>query len=242
MSRMRLVSWNLWMVATLFWHFMELQDLPRSGNHSFHFLNDDSDTSHPRMVNYEGVKNIINAVRSSKNCKRIVRVTGKGEEPWSIFSILINMLGNMAKAWNYEGEELLRQCTDLDYTIVRPGVMGTPNVAEGAVLALKDNGGDLKVSPVKHETIASLCIECLYYPNAARSTLTAMNVPDGEGEKTYAPLLAKVSPDSREFPASMLEGHRTAARTGAAVLFAFFAVGASVFVSIVQSVLALFSK
>ena len=30
----------------------------------------------------------------------------------------------MAKAWNYEGEQLLRACKDIDYTIIRPGVMG----------------------------------------------------------------------------------------------------------------------
>lgn len=44
---------------------------------------------------------------------------GKGEDPWSVFSILINGLGSMAKAWNYEGEQLLRSCKDVDYTIVR---------------------------------------------------------------------------------------------------------------------------
>eukprot|EP00962_Isochrysis_galbana_P049317 scaffold20827_cov129-Isochrysis_galbana.AAC.1 len=43
---------------------------------------------------------------------------GKGEDPWSVFSILINGLGSMAKAWNYEGEQLLRACEDVDYTIV----------------------------------------------------------------------------------------------------------------------------
>ena len=55
--------------------------------------------------------------------RRIVRITGRGEAPWSIFSILINGLGSMAKMWNYEGELLLRACADVDYTIIRPGVM-----------------------------------------------------------------------------------------------------------------------
>ena len=30
----------------------------------------------------------------------------------------------LTKAWNYEGENLLRACPDVEYTIVRPGVMG----------------------------------------------------------------------------------------------------------------------
>ena len=50
---------------------------------------------------------------------RFLATSGKGEDPWSIFSILINGLGSLAKAWNYEGEQLLRACKDIDYTIVR---------------------------------------------------------------------------------------------------------------------------
>ena len=37
----------------------------------------------------------------------------------------VNGLGSMAKAWNYEGERLLRaaaQSDGLEYTIIRPGV------------------------------------------------------------------------------------------------------------------------
>ena len=30
----------------------------------------------------------------------------------------------MAKAWNYEGECVLRGTSDIDYTIIRPGIMG----------------------------------------------------------------------------------------------------------------------
>ena len=51
-------------------------------------------------------------------------MTGKGEAPWSFFSVLINLLGCHAKTWNYEGERRLRANEDIAYTIVRPGVMG----------------------------------------------------------------------------------------------------------------------
>eukprot|EP00566_Odontella_aurita_P014864 CAMPEP_0113558140 /NCGR_PEP_ID=MMETSP0015_2-20120614/18183_1 /TAXON_ID=2838 /ORGANISM="Odontella" /LENGTH=342 /DNA_ID=CAMNT_0000459647 /DNA_START=27 /DNA_END=1052 /DNA_ORIENTATION=+ /assembly_acc=CAM_ASM_000160 len=185
-------------------------------------LDPETDPRHAKQINYQGIKNIIAAAKESKTCKRIVRVTGKGETPWSFFSILINMLGSMAKAWNYEGEQLLRNCEDVDYTIVRPGVMGRDDIPKEKVLALEDNGGDLPVSAVTHEQIASLCIDCLDYPNAARSTLTAMNIDPGTGEETYAPLLEKVNADSREFPKSLIDEHKKAARTGSAVLFGFF--------------------
>jgi len=185
------------------------------------------------------VKNIIAAAEATKTCKRIVRITGKGENPWSFFSILINMLGSMAKGWNYEGEQILRQCSSVDYTIIRPGIMKPEEdikTAEGSsedakkVLALKDNGQDLKVSAVSYSAIADLCIECLDYPNAARSTLTAMNVPPGEGEQSYAPLLAQVKPDSRIFPVNLIEEHKRAVRTTVSII-------AAVLSSIVASIL-----
>jgi len=59
------------------------------------------EATHAKQVNFEGVRNVLAAARASQTCKRVVRVTGKGEAPWSFFSILINGVGCMAKAWNY---------------------------------------------------------------------------------------------------------------------------------------------
>ena len=152
----------------------------------------------------------------------------------------------MAKAWNYEGEQLLRTCPDVEYTIIRPGVMGKDDIPTGKVLALADNGQDLPTSAVTHSQIAGLCVECLNYPNTARSTLTAMNVEPGTGEDSYAPLLSKVTSDTRSFPNSLLEEHKRAARMGAAILVAFLAVLAGVTASVVKAVgmfvLGLFSQ
>ena len=121
----------------------------------------EADPSHSRSVNYEGVRTIIEAAQASGTCSRVVRITGKGETPWSVFSILINGLGSMAKAWNYEGENLLRACPDVEYTIVRPGVMGGDAAnAPPASLALADNGGDLKVRVC---ACACACVCCYIY-------------------------------------------------------------------------------
>mmetsp|Transcript_13349 Transcript_13349/g.28983 ORF Transcript_13349/g.28983 Transcript_13349/m.28983 type:complete len:311 (+) Transcript_13349:1-933(+) len=182
----------------------------------------ESDPKHSRSVNYRAVQNLIDAAKEC-NCKRIVRVTGKGEQPTQFFSVLINMLGHMAKAWNYEGEQLLRT-SGVEYTIVRPGVMGKDDIPSDKVLALADNGQDLPVSAVTHSQIGGLCVDCLDYPNTAKSTLTAMNVEPGTGEDSYAPLLAKVKSDTRKFPESLLIEHKKAARIGSAILVAFMAV------------------
>ena len=184
----------------------------------------ESDPKHSKSVNYVAIQNLIDSAKEEPKCKRIVRITGKGEQPTQFFTVLINMLGNMAKAWNYEGEQLLRD-SEIDYTIIRPGVMnGKTTKPEDKVLALADNGGDLPVTAVSFSQIAGLCIDCLDYPNASKSTLTAMNVDVGNGESSYAPLLAKVKSDSRSFPKTLLAEHKKGARTGAAVLAAFTAV------------------
>ena len=194
----------------------------------------EEESNHSKQVNFEGVRNIIEACRSpGSTCRRIVRITGKGEDPWNFFSILINLLGSMAKAWNNEGERLLRECSDINYTIIRPGVMGRPNSPEGKVLALADNGGSLPVSPISHATIADLCIESLDYPNVARSTLCAMTVEPGTGEETYAPLLEKVKADTREF-VPMIESHRRAVRVAG---FGLLAISISVISRFISTLL-----
>jgi uncharacterized protein YbjT (DUF2867 family) len=199
----------------------------------------EDDPSHSKMINYVGLKFMIQAAQSAKSkCSRIVRITGKGEDPYGIFSILINMLGTMAKAWNYEGEELLRQ-SGLNYTIIRPGIMGTEPIP-GKVRALKDDGQDLPVSKVSYDQIADLATECLDYDNAAKSTLTAMNVEEGQGEETYAPLLKQVEPDRRNFPPSLLAEHKNAARLGAAVLVGFAAVSVKLALVVAGKVFSLF--
>lgn len=194
----------------------------------------EDDVSHSKMINYVSLQYMIQAAKQASSCNRIVRITGKGEDPYGIFSILINMLGTMAKAWNYEGEELLRQ-SGLNYTIIRPGIM-SPDDCPGKVKALKDDGQDLPVSKVSYDQISDLAVECLDYDNAAKSTLTAMNVEDGEGEETYAPLLKMVQPDRRDFPPSLLAEHKNAARLGAAVLVAFAAVSLKLVTGLVGKV------
>lgn len=192
---------------------------------------EDDDPSHAKQVNYKGVINLLEACQSA-GCRRLVRITGKGEDPTGFFSVLINMLGSMAKAWNYEGERALRMQTAVDYTIIRPGLMGDDG-PEGSVLALKDDGGDLTTSKVRYADIASLCIDCLEYDGAARSTLTAMTTENGAS--SWKPLLAQVQPDRREFPDDMLKQHYAAVRKAVLGLGTFSVVAVAVVVRFILS-------
>ena len=43
---------------------------------------EDDDPTHSKQVNYVGVQNLIDAVKASATCQRIIRITGKGETPF----------------------------------------------------------------------------------------------------------------------------------------------------------------
>eukprot|EP00587_Corethron_hystrix_P008582 CAMPEP_0113317720 /NCGR_PEP_ID=MMETSP0010_2-20120614/12513_1 /TAXON_ID=216773 ORGANISM="Corethron hystrix, Strain 308" /NCGR_SAMPLE_ID=MMETSP0010_2 /ASSEMBLY_ACC=CAM_ASM_000155 /LENGTH=308 /DNA_ID=CAMNT_0000174753 /DNA_START=121 /DNA_END=1047 /DNA_ORIENTATION=- /assembly_acc=CAM_ASM_000155 len=201
---------------------------------------DDAKSGHAKQVNYLGVKNIIDVCsRDDSKCKKVVRITGDGEHPWNPFSILINLLGSMAKAWNYEGEHLLRT-SNLDYTIIRPGVMSADGPGDTpSLLSVADDGGYLGVSRICYSDVASLVVESVTHPNTARATLAVGTVPESDlsGSKSFAPLLEKIRPDRREFRRDLLEEHFKAVKTGGAVLAATFASFAYFVLSVIGSFL-----
>jgi hypothetical protein len=186
----------------------------------------ETDAQHPKQINYVGIQNLLSVMTESSTCKHLVRITGKGETPWSIFSILINALGGIAKGWNYEGEHLIRNQKSINYTIIRPGIMKESlsddkqqNASSSTVLGLRDNGNDMKVTAVSYEQIANLTIQVLSRTNCHRTTLTAMNV-DTSTTNEYQ-TIDEVQQDTREFPESLIEEHKKAARVGGIAILCF---------------------
>jgi NAD(P)H-binding len=196
---------------------------------------EDTDLDHAKQVNYESIKTLVDVCTSddaTSTCKEIIRITGKGEDPTSFFSVLINMLGSMAKGWNYEGETVLRSAAssndDFGYTIIRPGIMKPADDVnldgDGTAknppqhLELSDNGGnDLKVSAVSYRQIAELIVGCVTVgtgktttpPSRRRVTLSAMNVP-GAATMTLEDQIQNLKPDTRQFPTTLIEQHKAA--------------------------------
>jgi nucleoside-diphosphate-sugar epimerase len=179
---------------------------------------EDADPTHAKQINYESIKALLQACKET-GCTHILRITGKGEDPTSFFSVLINGFGSFAKGWNYEGEQVLREQNDVDYTIIRPGIMkedyppppkddGKP--VEPEYLALADNGGDLPVSAVSYQQIAQLLVECVLNQQSKRVTLCAMNVKGAPSLPTFAEKVQALQPDSRSFPKSLIEEHKKA--------------------------------
>jgi len=163
--------------------------------------NNINDLNHPVNVNYLGMINIINAAKITKT-KHIIRVTGNGEKPWSIPSIIINLFGSMHKAWNYAGECELRD-SNITYTIIRPGMMNH-NIDTDSSLTLIDNGMYLPPTKISYNKIANLCLNCIAHPNVKNTTLTAITTQPGYGSSSWIPLLRKVNSDTKKFPDKFL--------------------------------------
>ena len=188
--------------------------------------------THPKQINYQGIKNLITVLEGTKI--PLVRITGKGESPWSFFSILINTLGGIAKGWNYEAEQLLR-LSSVDYRIIRPGVM-TDSVDQEK-LGVLDNGRDLPVSAVSYAQMAGLVLDIVQKDNCRRSTVTAMNIKDDNIDYQS---LDQVQSDSREFPASLIDEHKKTARVGGLVIMAFTLLLAKTVASLIGKLFGVF--
>ena len=131
--------------------------------------------SHPININYYGIKNLLYAANIT-NTKHIIRISGNGENPWKLITIIMNTFGSMNKAWNYAGECELRNnyklYTNISYTIIRPGIM-VKKLKES--LEIKDNGNYLPITKVSYNDIANLCISCINNNDLKNTTLTVMS-------------------------------------------------------------------
>jgi len=163
----------------------------------FDIIRYNNDLSHPIYVNYIGIRNIIEAAKIT-NTKHIIRITGNGENPWSLTSIIINLLGSMSKAWNYAGECELRE-SNITYTIIRPGIMHH-DIDLDFSLILRDNGNNIPIKKISYYNIAKLCIYSITHPNVKNTTLTAMTTDVGLGKSSWLPLLRNVNKDNKNFP------------------------------------------
>ena len=127
---------------------------------------------------------------------------------------------------------MIRQNRNIDYTIIRPGVMKdvVENEDSAWVLGLRDNGRDLKVSAVSYGRIADLVIQAFQRDACKRCTITAMNVPR-EDVASVQTSVDELQPDTREFPESLIAEHKKAARVGGLIILLFTFLVAKAIVS-----------
>ena len=199
---------------------------------------EDTDPTHAKQINYRSMIALVIACKAvnqkaGNTIGHIVRITGKGEEPTSIFTVLLNGLGSFCKAWNYQGEAFLRTSladdNSIGYTIVRPGIMkpvdGKTSYEDDDLVLADDGGNDLKVTAVTYTQMANLLVELATSAVDGRIsaknknhkvTLASMNPSDDDddtkGTMSLVEKIAALNNDRREFPKSLVVEHKAAVK------------------------------
>jgi len=171
------------------------------------------DPNHPVNVQFEGVKNLLQASKEEK-IKKFVRLTGLavGASPWNPVSILFSLLLSFSTYWNRKGEILLRE-SGVDYSIIRPGgLKDIPRAREGTdkLFLASEAWGDKSppfTTGISRADVADLCCLSLTDQRLSRATLrinrmrppTADNnyFEDPNAKSTWEEMLDTVEPDKK---------------------------------------------
>ena len=145
----------------------------------------------PEMVDYEGVRNLVDAAKAAK-VRQFVLVSSRGvtqpDNP------LNRMFGNIL-VWKLKGEDYLR-ASGLAYTIVRPGgLLNEP----GGKSDLAFEQGDRKFSgplPIAREDVAMVCVQALKIPEAKFRTFEVSSA-EGPPVTNWKAKFASLKPDTK---------------------------------------------
>ncbi len=139
----------------------------------------------PEHVDYEGVRNLVEAARAAK-VEHFVLVSScavtQPDHPLNNFGKVLT--------WKLKGEEALR-ASGLTYTVVRPG--GLTN-EPGRQAALTFDQGDRISGMVSRADVADVCLQALQQPNARNVTFEVIQA-QGAPVDDWATLFATLRPD-----------------------------------------------
>lgn len=146
----------------------------------------------PEMIDYEGVRNLVDAARAAK-VKQFVLVSSRGVTHEG--HPLNRMFGNVL-VWKLKGEDYLR-ASGLPYTVIRPGgLLNEP----GGTGDIAFEQGDRKFSgttlSIPREDVAIVCVEALEHPEARFRTLE-IHRTDGAPVTDWKAKFANLKPDAR---------------------------------------------
>lgn len=170
-----------------------------------------ADSSHPAMVNYGGVKNIVAACQEH-NVKHLVRLTGLtvAMPAFNPVVTIFNMVLSFTTKWHRRSEMLIRD-SGLCYTVVQPsGLRDTGRAADTGDLLLLQCESEAASSTLPPATgiarsdVAALCVLSLFREECRRTTLRCVSVPKDKkplpkgvlGASDWEPLLETVKPDN----------------------------------------------
>lgn len=156
----------------------QVKDVARGATYVISTLGSNSrrdPTNLPELVDYGGVKNLVDAAKAS-GVKQFVVVSSMGvTNPDHALNKAIN---NIMK-WKLEGENYLR-ASGMPYTVVRPGgLTATPGGEQGLMTYQGDKVGDGKTAPgtIPRADLATVCVRSLGNPDAVGKTFEVVSDP-----------------------------------------------------------------
>lgn len=145
----------------------------------------DDPTGTPQTVDYEGVRNLVQAAKSAGNPHFVlVSRLGASHPDHPSNQAFDNLL-----LWKSKGEDALR-ASGLPYTIIRPGAL----IDEpGGERALRLNQGDANEfsGSISREDVAELCVQALKQPalrNVTFEVVAGDGAPGGDWDTLFAGL------------------------------------------------------
>jgi uncharacterized protein YbjT (DUF2867 family) len=145
----------------------------------------------PEMIDYQGVRNLVDAARAAK-VRQFVLVSSRGvtqpDHP------LNRMFGNVL-SWKLKGEDYLR-ASGLAYSVVRPGgLLNEPGGKSDIAFEQGDAPMGARVLSISREDVAIVCVEALRNPDAKFRTFEIHRV-DGPPVTNWKAKFAALKPDA----------------------------------------------
>ncbi len=139
----------------------------------------------PKRVDYEGIRNLVQAACQS-GVQRFIHVSSIGvthpDHPMNRFGHILS--------WKLKGETVLRK-SNLTYTIVRPG--GLKNTSGGQRIITVDQG-DQVLGMLSRADLAEVCLQVLEHPQT-RSTTFEVIETDQKGSTNWQSIFTDLISD-----------------------------------------------
>lgn len=140
------------------------------------------DPTGPYQVDYEGIKNLVNACQE-KQIQQLVVVSSlcvsQFFHPLNLFWLVL--------WWKKQGEDYLIK-SGLPYTIVRPGGLKNEDNSQAIVMSQADT---LFEGSIPRQKVAQVCVEALFCPES-RNKIVEIVTQEQAAEKSFSELFAAV--------------------------------------------------
>lgn len=143
----------------------------------------------PEAVDYEGVRNLVNAAKASGVAHFMLISSIGATQP----DHPLNKQFGRVLEWKQKGEQALRR-SGVAYTIIRPGGLTDE---PGGQQAIQIGQGDKLSGRIARADVAEVCLQALSHPNTVNTTFEVIGV-EGEPPSDWDAFFADLKRDEKE--------------------------------------------